>query len=172
MSRRLGLPAVQMAAMDTLLRENYFTASMSALLPGVTIVTVAFFTIRGAVRRLRSQRRSRRSLVKQVRGVLRDAERLLMASLSSHASGQLSEVDTGYLVISLYSLRLAIERHRVLLSRGERRSFTEDLDDLESEGYTCEQKLLVLQRIYRTQPTLLAASGPLGLGRPRLDGRG
>ena len=51
-----------------------------------------------------------------------------------------------------------------LSSTGERRSFTEDLDDLESEAYTCEQKLLVLQRIYRTQPTLLAA----GPGRVRL----
>ena len=56
----------------------------------------------------------------------------------------------------------AIERHRLLLSPGERRSFVEDLDDLESEVYDIEQKLLVLQRIYRTQPTLLAATGPRG----------
>ena len=130
----------------------------------------------------------------------------------------------------------AIERHKTLISHGERRSFIEDLDDLESEVrrdliavrsenaadwrsreieslrrslaprwlsvrapartaplcycdrlsppsrrrstiatvtrllhdcyttqvYDCEKKLLVLQRIYRTQPTLLSATGPHG----------
>ncbi|KAL1520382.1 hypothetical protein AB1Y20_021969 [Prymnesium parvum] len=147
----------QMAAMDALLRENYFTAAMSALLPGALALALVVSLLRRSVRKLRSKRRSRRSLVKEVRGALRDAERLLMNSLAtSDAPCMLAEVDSGLLVISLHSLRQIIERHRVLLSPGERRSFIEDLDDLESEVYDCGQKILVLQRIYRTQLTLLS----------------
>ena len=56
----------------------------------------------------------------------------------------------------------------MLLSVGERASFFEDLEDLESEMYDCEGKLLVLQRIYRTQPALLAGGGAASAGsQPR-----
>ena len=187
----------QMNAMDTLLRENFFTASMSALLPGALVLAVTWKTLRKAFRKLSgSRRRTRRSLIKQVRAVLRDAERLLIRHLASTPGGaqrvltrgasssqleppadaaadaartrpsaaRLSEIDTGLLVISLHLLRQTVERHKVLLSAGERASFFEDLEDLESEQYDCEGKMLVLQRIYRTQPALLAGGGAASAG--------
>jgi len=198
----------QMNAMDTLLRENFFTASMSALLPGVIALGAAFVTLRRLARKLLfSRRRSRRSLVKQVRSVLRDAERLVIRSLArprrmataggasaggggagggesggieplaaSDAAGmpagvpagvKLNDLDTGLLVISLHVLRQNIERSTALLSAGERASIFEDLEDLESELYDCEGKLLVLQRIYRTQPALLAGGGAASAGYAR-----
>ena len=52
----------------------------------------------------------------------------------------------------------------MLLSAGERASFFEDLEDLESEQFDCEGKMLVLQRIYRTQPALLAGGGAASSG--------
>lgn len=235
----------QMNALDTLLRENFFTASMSALLPGALALGSAFATLRKIVRVIRSRRRSRRSLVKQVRSVMRDAERLFIRNLAMAASRgdgaraprplapapsfsssttttsagaatlmprparMLSDVDTGLLVISLHVrhqplqldqpfqsdgwsphpaacsfpcllsckpvrcridtlppqvLRQTVERHKELLSSGERASFFEDLEDLESEQYDCDGKMLVLQRIYRTQPALLAAGGAASAG--------
>lgn len=57
----------QMGAMDTLLRENYFTASMAALVPGVAAIGGVLAVLRGLLRALLSRRRSRRSLVKEVR---------------------------------------------------------------------------------------------------------
>ena len=226
----------QMNAMDTLLRENFFTASMSALLPGAIALGSACVVLRRLSQKLLfSRRRSRRSLVKQVRSVLRDAERLLIRSLSqqkrvlglggvptidrgagahvsdgrrgggahaadayapgggrsppcgaaSDAAGvadaatalmpsppppaaRLGDVDTGLLVISLHVLRQTLERSKGLLSVGERSSLFEDLEDLESDLYDCESKLLVLQRIYRTQPALLAGGGAASAGsQPR-----
>ena len=50
------------------------------------------------------------------------------------------------------------------LSAGERASFFEDLEDLESEVYDVHGKMLVLQRIYRTQPALLAGGGAASAG--------
>ena len=50
----------QMNALDTLLRENLFTASMSALLPGVLAVGAATTVIRRFIRVIRSRRRSRK----------------------------------------------------------------------------------------------------------------
>ena len=76
----------------------------------------------------------------------------------------LSDVDTGLLVIALHVLRQTVERHKVLLSAGERASFFEDLEDFESEQYDCEGKMLVLHRIYRTQPALLASGGASSAG--------
>ena len=58
-------------------------------------------------------------------------------------------------LISAPSLRQALEKHRVLLAPGEQQSFVEDLDELESEAYDVEQKLRTIERIYRTQPSLL-----------------
>ena len=52
----------------------------------------------------------------------------------------------------------------MLLSVGERHHLFEDCADLESAVYNVPQKLLVLQRMYRTQPALLAAGPP---GAPR-----
>ena len=61
-------------------------------------------------------------------------------------------------------MRQAISRHRVLLESTERKSLLEDLEDLESDQYDIHTKLLVLQRIYRTQPALLAAGGAASAG--------
>ena len=173
------------------------------------MLTVTWKLLRKGVRKLSgSRRRSRRSLVKQVRSVMRDAERLLIRHLASmpgasqrvlgrthsttdatrhtlshdaggddahaasrlrHSAGHLSDIDTGLLVISLHLLRQAVERHKVLLSAGERASFFEDLEDLESEQYDCEGKMLVLQRIYRTQPALLAGGGAASAGAAHDD---
>jgi hypothetical protein len=82
----------------------------------------------------------------------------------ARAGPRLNDVDTGLLVISLHVLRQTVERHKELLSSGERASFFEDLEDLESEQYDCEGKMLVLQRIYRTQPALLAGGGAASAG--------
>ena len=171
----------QMNALDTLLRENLFTASMSALLPGVLAVGAATTVVRRFIRVIRSRRRSRRSLVKQVRSVMRDAERLFIRNIalgasaaSPSASGRLgggggtlgggyalggayararvmlSDVDTGLLVISLHVLRQTVERHKELLSSGERASFFEDLEDL------CVGAVLTLGPLWaRSTPWLL-----------------
>ena len=56
----------QMSAMDTLLRENFFTASISALVPGVACMLALGGGLRNLISRVRSRRRSRRSLIKQV----------------------------------------------------------------------------------------------------------
>lgn len=55
----------QMTAMDIVLRENLFTASMSALLPGAIALGSALAAVRRIAKKLRSRRRSRRSLLKQ-----------------------------------------------------------------------------------------------------------
>ena len=65
------------------------------------------------------------------------------------------EIESGLLVISVHSLRQALEKYRVLLAPGERQSLVEDLDEIESEAYDVEQKLRTIERIYRTQPSLL-----------------
>ena len=163
----------QMGAMDTLLRENYFTASMAALVPGVAAIGGVLALMRKLLRTLVSRRRSRRSLVKEVRDVLRAAERLLIEQLGrtriEEVEGQegagavrlqkkLDEMSTGLLVISLHGIRQAIYRHRFLLASWERTSLLEDLEDLESDQYDIHTKLLVLQRIYRTQDGLLGMS--------------
>ena len=75
-----------------------------------------------------------------------------------------------HLLSNTFSLSVAVlwgqtvERHKELLSSGERASFFEDLEDLESEQYDCAGKMLVLQRIYRTQPALLAGGGAASAG--------
>ncbi len=74
---------VQMKAMDSLLAANYLTATVSAMLPGAMALGVSVAAVRGTVRRIRSRRRSRVSLLKQIRLVLRDAERLLLRSLAA-----------------------------------------------------------------------------------------
>merc|ERR1740117_1056651 len=76
----------QMQAMETLMRENFFTASISALVPGVGLMLAAGGGLKTLLRRLRSRLRSRRSLIKQLRTTLRDVERLLVASLSRHGA--------------------------------------------------------------------------------------
>ena len=76
----------QMAAMETLMRENFFTASITALVPGVGLMLAAGGGLKTLLRRLRSRLRSRRSLIKQLRTTLRDVERLLVASLSRHGA--------------------------------------------------------------------------------------
>jgi nuclear-control-of-ATPase protein 2 len=156
---------LQMGAMDTLMAQNYLTATISAMLPGAMALAVLVAALRRLVRRLRSRRRSRASLLKQVRSVLRDAERLLLRSLAGGCE-RLSQVDLGLLVISLHAMRQTVLRHRVLLSVGERHHLFEDCTDLESDVYNVSQKLLILQRMYRTQPALLAAGPP---GRTRHD---
>ena len=79
----------QMSAMDTLLRQNFFTASMSALLPGALAIGSALVVLRKlAGKLLFSRRRSRRSLVLQLRTVMRDTERLLLRSLARARSLQ------------------------------------------------------------------------------------
>ena len=163
----------QMGAMDTLLRENYFTASMAALVPGVAAIGGVLAVMRKLLRTLVSRRRSRRSLVKEVRDVLRAAERQLIEQLGrtriEEVEGQegagavrlqkkLDEMSTGLLVMSLHGIRQAIYRHRFLLASWERTSLLEDLEDLESDQYDIHTKLLVLQRIYRTQDGLLGMS--------------
>jgi len=55
-----------MGAMDTLMAQNYLTATISAMLPGAMALAVMVTALRGLVRRLRSRRRSRASLLKQV----------------------------------------------------------------------------------------------------------
>ena len=159
----------QMAAMETLMRENFFTASISALVPGVGLMLAAGGGLKTLLRRLRSRLRSRRSLIKQLRTTLRDVERLLVASLSRHGAAprdgddgdgdddgggdgrgdgdssdgrgsrggdggrdgavgrgsRLVEIESGLLVISVHSLRQALEKYRVLLAPGERQSFVE-----------------------------------------------
>ena len=111
-----------------------------------------------------SRRRSRRSLVKQVRSGLRDVERLLIRNL--HAPrGRLPDEETGFLVISLYTLRAALDRHRVLFAPGERAALIEDMADLESERASIEQKLHTCSRIMRTHNDVSLA------GAPRLRGR-
>ena len=160
----------QMQAMETLMRENFFTASISALVPGVGLMLAAGGGLKTLLRRLRSRLRSRRSLIKQMRTTLRDVERLLVASLSRHGAAprdgddgdgdddgggdgrgdggssdgrgsrggdggrngavvgrgsRLVEIESGLLVISVHSLRQALEKYRVLLAPGERQSFVE-----------------------------------------------
>ena len=79
----------QMSAMDTLLRQNFFTASMSALLPGALAIGSTLVVLRKlAGKLLFSRRRSRRSLVMQLRTVMRDTERLLLRSLARARSLQ------------------------------------------------------------------------------------
>ena len=156
---------LQMGAMDTLMAQNYLTATISAMLPGAMALAVLIAALRRLVRRLRSRRRSRASLLKQIRSVLRDAERLLLRALASNCK-QLSQIDLGLLVISMHAMRQTVLRHRVLLSAGERHNLFEDCADLESDLYDVSQKLLIMQRIYRTQPALLAAGPP---GRTRHD---
>mmetsp|Transcript_31018 Transcript_31018/g.92660 ORF Transcript_31018/g.92660 Transcript_31018/m.92660 type:complete len:254 (+) Transcript_31018:158-919(+) len=155
---------VQMGAMDTLMAQNSLTATMSAMLPGAVALAVAVTTLRSVVRQLRSRRRSRASLLKQVRLVLRDTERLLLRSLAAGAE-VLSEVDLGLLVISLHAMRQTVRRHRVLLSAGERQLLFEDCADLESDTFDVHHKMLILQRMYRTQPALLLKAGPPGAPR-------
>ena len=165
---------------------------MSALLPGALALAALLLAGRRLGRRIASRRRSRRSLVKMIRSVMRDAERLLIRNVTAErradsglngvgpsrdggrgwAPSRLSDVDSGLLVISLHVLRQTVERHKVLLSAGERASFFEDLEDLESEQYDCEGKLLVLQRIYRTQPALLAGGGAASAGERQELGPG
>ena len=134
----------------------------------------------------------------QVRSVLRDVERLLIASLSRHrhapraaptgggegggggadaasssaaaagaeldgGRGRLSEVESGLLVISVHALRQAVGSYRVLLAPGERQSLVEDLDELESEMFDVGQKLRTIERMYRTQPSLLAPGVASGI---------
>lgn len=60
-------------------------------------------------------------------------------------------------------MRQAISRHRVLLASSERKSLLEDLEDLESDQYDVHTKLLVLQRIYRTQDCLLTEQRSPGI---------
>ena len=154
----------QMAAIDQLLRENAFTASMTALMPAALMSFYALTAVREMLRMLRSRRRSRRSLVKQVRSGLRDVERLLIRNL--HAPrGRLPDEETGFLVISLYTLRAALDRHRVLFAPGERAALIEDMADLESERASIEQKLHTCSRIMRTHNDVSLA------GAPRLRGR-
>ena len=143
----------QMSAMDTLLRSNYFTASMSALLPGVLALSLTCMGLLGVVRRCRSRNRSRWWLHKQVRAVLHDAERLLLRGLSDGRTSLL-HTELGLLVIGLHRLRQGLRRYRSLLQRGEMERLLEDLADLETDAFTVEHKLRVIERMYRTQPAL------------------
>ena len=100
------------------------------------MLAASWTVVARAVRKLSgSRRRSRRSLIKQVRSVMRDAERLLIRHMATqpplqypppHAapagapgglhSGRgrhLGDIDTGLLVISLHLLRQSVERHKV-----------------------------------------------------------
>lgn len=155
----------QMSAMDALLRQNYMTASMSALLPAAVGTTIVVTALRRIVSRLRSRRRSRVSLVKLLRSVLLDTERLLMHARARGAK-HLSELDLGLLVITLHALRRAIHRHRVLLASGERESLLVDLADMESDGFDVSEKLEIVKRVYRSQPALLGATSATGALRP------
>ena len=155
----------QMAAMDTVLRQNQLTASMSALLPGAIGVAIVLTATRRLWRRLRSRRRSRLSLMKQIRSILLDIERLLMRSRAS-GSKHLLQIDLGSLVIGLHALRRAIHRHRVLLTCGERQSLQQDLADIEEDTFDVAAKLDIVERIYRTQPALLGSTSASGVTRP------
>ena len=79
--------------------------------------------------------------------------------------GRLPDEETGFLVISLYTLRAALDRHRVLFAPGERAALIEDMADLESERASIEQKLHTCSRIMRTHNDVSLA------GAPRLRGR-
>uniref|UniRef100_A0A7S0P364 Nuclear control of ATPase protein 2 n=1 Tax=Calcidiscus leptoporus TaxID=127549 RepID=A0A7S0P364_9EUKA len=149
----------QMAVMDQLVRENFFTAQMSALLPGVLSISSLLYALRRLLRSIRSHRRSRGYVVKKVQKVVRNAERLLLAALAAgHA--ELPDADTGLLLMGLDELRRSLERHGMLLGRDEREALLEDVDELESPSFAVELKLQTLQRMYRTQPSLCLHGKP------------
>ena len=110
---------------------------------------------------------------------LPEADILLVPEPVARPTGgghRLSETELGLLVVSPPPLRQAIGRHHVVVTHGGRLSLLEDLSDLESDLYSVDLKLSIRQRMYRTQPALMAAGssgrhGQLALSRPRYGGR-
>ena len=147
----------QMHALDTLLRENFFThpcrRSPGRARPGWRL-HAHLAPVRQSPLALPLA-----PLVKQVRSVMRDAERFLIRNIAARRGRPRRRQRRraperrghGLLVISLHVLRQTVERHMSSFPPASALLF-EDLEDFESEQYDCEGKMLILQRIYRTQP--------------------
>jgi hypothetical protein len=179
-----------MAALDQLMRENYFTASMMAAVPGTLAVGTVLLALWKLVRKMRarwSRKHSRRSVVKMVRQSLRDIERLLLryhlpppsAGASGAATGdaqratphQLTHQDRGLLVLELHNLLECVSHHLHLFENSDMQNLVEDLRDLECDTLSAAQKLYTVGRVYRTQAILglsdRAQWGPLSTGVQR-----
>jgi hypothetical protein len=173
-----------MAALDQLMRENYFTASMMAAVPGTLAVGSVVYLFWKLVRKMRarwSRKHSRRSVQKMLRQSLRDIERLLLryhqptpaseAGAPADEGGRgrtpdlLTLQDRGVLVLELHNLLQCVRHHLHLFEHADMQNLVEDLRDLEGDALTACQKLYTVGRIYRTQ-TILGMShrmiwGPL-----------
>jgi len=175
-----------MAALDQLMRENYFTASMMAAVPGTLgagSVLLAVWKLLRKVRGRWARKYSRRSVQKRMRYALRDIERLLLryhhpppgapgpwphggaTALAGddtcppqRADGQLSLQDRGVLVLELHHLLQSAHNHSHLFEHADMQNLVEDLRDLECDTLSPSQKLLTVGRVYRTQPILGAVA--------------
>lgn len=175
-----------MAALDTLMRENYFTASMMAMMPGglaLSAVLLGLWRVGRKVSGRVARKHSRRFVQKRMRNTLRDIERLLLryhssrppvrehrgplsvltepSAASSAAAGQMSPQDRGTLLLELHTLLQQVRNHVHLFENTDLQNLVEDLRDLECDSLSAEQKLITCSRICRTQPILgLSSSTP------------
>lgn len=170
-----------MAAIDQLMRENYFTASMMAAVPGTLAVGTVLIVLWKGVRKMRarwSRKHSRRSVQKMMRQSLRDIERLLLryhmpptivegerapteAGLKPGAAECLTLHDRGALVLELHNVLECVSHHLHLFEHSDLQNFVEDLRDLECDSLSAAQKLHTVGRVYRTQPILGMSSSRL-----------
>lgn len=174
-----------MAAIDQLMRENYFTASMMAAVPGTLAVGAVLMVLWKGVRKMRarwSRKHSRRSVQKMMRQSLRDIERLLLryhmpppagederpaadASRGGCGPEPLTLQDRGSLVLELHNVLECVRHHLHLFEHSDLQNFVEDLRDLECDSLSASQKLHTVGRVYRTQPILgMSASSRLSWG--------
>ena len=171
-----------MAALDQLMRENYFTASMMAAVPGTLAVCTVLLLQYKVVKKVRarwSRKHSRRSVQKMMRQSLRDIERLLLRyhlpppaattvapAGNGHVSPseQLTLQDRGVLVLELHNVLECVSHHLHLFEHSDMQNFVEDLRDLECDSLSAAQKLHTVGRVYRTQPILGLSSSRLNWG--------
>lgn len=138
-----------MAATNQLMEQHRLNFHMMALMPFVTtsflVVLVWWITRRTKIQ----------PLVLSIRRIMRNVERIVnRATLETDASlaslSTLSYYDQGQLILEIHTLRRFISH----LPTEDAEMFGEDLEDLESFEYSREQRLQVLDRMYRTHEIL------------------
>lgn len=160
---------VAMETIDQLYNANQVNLQLLAITPavltilGIQRISQGIMTIAKTISRGRAVA-SNSAVQVEIRGIVREIERLLMLPAQSSEPAAISATESGRLLSLLYRLQLLLVLHSTNLSPVEVKGFQDDLRDLLTpELAKKDQKLDLLDRIQRRYSFLQPSKGLFGV---------
>ncbi len=137
------------AALDTLIRQNQFNLQAAAMVPAFFMMWLVYAGGKGVYRAVRGTRTTTGNILRRLRFLLRDCDQVLNLERGSQSS-EMNNARLGKLVLLMHQMEVILHRHWKCFDRHERKRLQEDLHELISSRLSIQQRLGVINRMYRT----------------------